>query len=336
MLFDLEKPIYLFVLLSIPCLFFLGRYYSLWKFRIREKLADTRLQIRLFPSLPVWKILPYFLGGAILCFGLALAGPVTGYQEKTTHQASRNILFLLDLSRSMNVQDANNQQPRIDEAKGLLTSVLPHLTNDRVGIVVFAGEARSILPLTSDYSAVETYLTALDTEAMKVQGTDLLAAMQRSVQSFARTDKNSRTLVLLSDGEDNEEHFEKALKLAKEEGIQVISVPLGSIEGGPIPEYFLGQMMGYKMDNMGQTVISKLADEQLRQLASDTSGKVIEPAEMSARSQALLQALRAQSSSGNQKVRTLTQEVWFQWPLGIGILFLALIYLFNPKKELNL
>src|SRR5690606_2169675 len=115
----------------------------------------------------------------------------------------------------------------------------------------------SIMPLTTDFTAAEAYIGAVETNIVKIQGTDFLRGLTAVAEKFKNISKGSRKVVLLSDGEDNEGNEKAAIKLAKREGISVITVGIGSEEGAPIPEYVFGQLMGYKTDLNGETVISK-------------------------------------------------------------------------------
>jgi Ca-activated chloride channel family protein len=146
------------------------------------------------------------------------------------------------------------------------------MKNDKVGIVIFAGQAMSIMPLTTDYNSAETYIGGIETNSMQIQGTDFLKGMQAAAEKFKNVSKGSRKVILLSDGEDNEGNDNAAIRLANKEGITITSVGIGTDEGAPVPEYSFGQLMGYKTDINGRTVISKRQTEALKKMAGSTGG----------------------------------------------------------------
>jgi Ca-activated chloride channel family protein len=113
------------------------------------------------------------------------------------------------------------------------------------------------MPLTTDYNSAETYIGGIETNSMQIQGTDFLKGMEAAAEKFKNVSKGSRKVILLSDGEDNEGNDNAAIRLANKEGITITSVGIGTDEGAPVPEYSFGQLMGYKTDINGRTVISK-------------------------------------------------------------------------------
>lgn len=202
--------------------------------------------IKIFPAL-------YFLATLFLIF--SIIDLLSGSEEVTTNQKFNNVIFMLDVSNSMNAEDISPS--RLTEGKNLMIQTMQKLKNDKVGVIIFAGQATSIMPLTTDYNSAETYISAVETNSIKIQGTDFLKAMETAVDKFKNVSKGARKIVLLSDGEDNEGNDNAAIKLANREGIVVTSVGIGSDEGAPVPEYQFGQLMGYKSDMNGETVISK-------------------------------------------------------------------------------
>lgn len=331
----LDNYWYLLLLLLLPAVGFLLLRFVKWKENSRNIFAEDRFREGLFEEPKRFsKLFPalYFLGMLFLIF--ALIDLLNGKEEIKTNQKFANVIFVMDVSNSMNAEDI--QPNRLSEAKNIMAGVMQKLTRDKVGIVVFAGEANSIMPLTTDYTAANTYIEAIETSVIKTQGTDFLKAVQVAAQKFKNVPKGSRQIVLLSDGEDNEGHEEDALKLAKSEGIVINAIGIGTAEGAPVPEYTYGQLMGYKLDAMGQTVISKRQTGALENLASGSGGTYTDGNNLDAAIQQVLAAVSRAKSSTTAVVNSQNAEHYYQYFLAVSLLIFLMIYLFNPKRDLNI
>lgn len=325
---------YLLLLLLLPVLsFFLIRYLK-WKNKKREVFADSRFHEGLFEKKSGFiKIFPvlYFLATLFLIF--SIIDLLSGSEEVTTNQKFNNVIFMLDVSNSMNAEDISPS--RLTEGKNLMIQTMQKLKNDKVGIIIFAGQATSIMPLTTDYNSAETYINGVETNSIKIQGTDFLKAMETAVDKFKNINKGSRKIVLLSDGEDNEGNDNAAIKLANSEGIMVTSVGIGTDEGAPVPEYEFGQLMGYKSDMNGQTVISKRQTEALHKMAESTDGTYIDGNNINEAPDRIIEALNKNASSTSTLVKSQNANHYYQYFLAVSIFFFLIIFLFNPKRDFN-
>jgi Ca-activated chloride channel family protein len=325
---------YLLLLLLLPVLaFFLIRYLK-WKNKRREVFADSRFHEALFEKKSGFiKIFPalYFLATLFLIF--SIIDLLSGSEEVTTNQKFNNVVFMLDVSNSMNAEDISPS--RLTEGKNLMIQTMKKLKNDKVGVIIFAGQATSIMPLTTDYNSAETYISGVETNSIKIQGTDFLKAMQTAVDKFINISKGSRKVILLSDGEDNEGNDNAAIKLANKEGIIVTSVGIGSDEGAPVPEYEFGQLMGYKSDMNGQTVISKRQTEALHKMAESTGGTYIDGNNIDEAPDKIIEALNKKASSTATLVKSQNAVHYYQYFLAVSIFFFLIIFLFNPKRDFN-
>ncbi|MPN31448.1 hypothetical protein SDC9_178922 [bioreactor metagenome] len=221
-------------------------------------------------------------------------------------------------------------------AKNIMVQTMSKMKNDKVGIVVFAGEASSIMPLTTDYSAAETYIGGIETNVMKIQGTDFLNGMKIAAEKFKNVAKGSRKIVLLSDGEDNEGNEKATIRLAKKEGISVVSVGIGTEEGAPIPEYVFGQLMGYKTDRNEQTVISKRQINALQNIAQETGGTYVDGNNLDNATSEIIDGLHKTSTSSESLVKSQNAIHYYQYFLAVSLFFFLFIFLLNPKREFNL
>ena len=322
------------LLLLLPLLaIFLIRYLK-WKKKKRELFADNRFHEHLFEKRSGFtKFFPalYLLGTLFLIF--SIIDLLSGSEEIKTNQKLNNVIFMLDVSNSMNAEDIDPS--RLTEAKNLIIQTMQLMKNDKVGIVIFAGQATSIMPLTTDYTSAETYVGAIETNSMQIQGTDFLNGMKAAVQKFKNVNKDARKVVLLSDGEDNEGNDEAAIRLAKKEGIMITSVGIGSNEGAPVPEYAFGQLMGYKADMSGQTVISKRQTEALKKMAESTGGTYIDGNNINEAPDQIIDALKKKTGSSSTMVKSQNANHYYQYFLAVSLFFFFLIYLFNPKRDFN-
>ena len=326
---------YLLLLLLLPLLGIIMVAYLKWKNQRKSIFAEAKFQEELFEKKSGFsKVMPVLYLLATLFLVLAIVDLLSGSEEVKSKQKMNNVIFLLDVSNSMNAQDV--EPNRLDEAKNIIINTMGKMKNDKVGIVVFAGEARSIMPLTTDYQTAETYLGGVETSIVKIQGTDYLRAMQTVVDKFRNIPKGARQVVLLSDGEDNEGNEKPASKLAAKEGISVVTVGIGSEEGAPIPEYVFGQLMGYKTDMIGQTVISKRENLALKNIADQTKGSYVDGNNLENATTQIIDGLRKSASSTESMVKSNNAIHYYQYFLGVSIFFFILIFLLNPKRDFNI
>lgn len=326
---------YLLLLLLLPLLGIIMVAYLKWKNQRKSIFAEAKFQDELFEKKSGFsKVMPVLYLLATLFLVLAIVDLLSGSEEVKSKQKMNNVIFLLDVSNSMNAQDV--EPNRLDEAKNIIINTMGKMKNDKVGIVVFAGEARSIMPLTTDYQTAETYLGGVETSIVKIQGTDYLRAMQTVVDKFRNIPKGARQVVLLSDGEDNEGNEKPASKLAAKEGISVVTVGIGSEEGAPIPEYVFGQLMGYKTDMNGQTVISKRENIALKNIADQTKGSYVDGNNLENATTQIIDGLRKSASSTESMVKSNNAIHYYQYFLGVSIFFFILIFLLNPKRDFNI
>ncbi|PWN63825.1 vWA domain-containing protein [Chryseobacterium viscerum] len=325
---------YLLLLLLLPLLAsFLIRFLK-WRNKKREIFAASQFHDNLFDkSSGFTKFFPalYLIGTLFLIF--AIIDLLNGSEEVKSTQKLNNVIFMLDVSNSMNAEDVDPS--RLTEAKNLMIATMKKMNNDKVGIVIFAGHAMSIMPLTTDYNSAETYISGLETNSMQIQGTDFLKGMQAAAEKFKNVSKGSRKVILLSDGEDNEGNDNAAIRLANKEGISITSVGIGTDEGAPVPEYVFGQLMGYKSDVNGGTVISKRQTEALKKMAESTEGTYIDGNNINEAPDRIVDAISKKSAGAVTLVKSQNANHYYQYFLGVSILFFFLIFIFNPKKDFN-
>ena len=325
---------YLFLLLLLPVIAILVFGFRKWKLEKRSIFADASFQKDLFSKdYRFSKFLPFLYLIAFLFLIFAMIDVLSGKQEMKIKQKTSSVIFVLDVSNSMNAQDV--QPSRLELAKAIIINSIQNMHDGKVGIIVFAGDAESIMPLTTDFSAAETYLSSLETTVIGRQGTDFLKAIKVAAQKFKNVPQGARKIILISDGEDNEGNDKAALEEAQKEGITINSVGIGSDEGAPIPVYELGQLMGYKTDANNETIITKRQTEALMSLAYDTNGEYIDGNDINTAIPKILNLVKQQKSGTEMVVNSQSSVHYYQWFLAVSLFFFFLIYLFNPKKDFN-
>jgi Ca-activated chloride channel family protein len=247
--------------------------------RRREKAAEIlsgRLIDKLAPGLSVVRPLlnAAFYGGGLFFFAWALAQPQCGSHSELTKRRGIDLVVALDASKSMLARDV--QPNRLERAKLELTTLLDTLKGDRVGIVVFAGDAFIQCPLTSDYAAAKMFLRAVDPSLMAQGGTNIGEALAKAKDVFEGAERGAKekVVVLLSDGEDLEGEVQEGLDVLKDSGIRIFTVGIGSETGEPIPLVDKrGEVVGYLKDKDGKTVLTRLDRAGLTQIAEATGGQ---------------------------------------------------------------
>lgn len=257
-------------LLTIP-VFIIG--YILYTRRKRRQLAefgDPELVSELMPDAskarPVVKFSLLMVALALLI--MAAARPQYGQKEKTVKRQGIEVMIALDISNSMMAEDVAPN--RLDRAKQMLSKMIDRMVDDKVGLVVFAGEAYTQLPITCDYVSAKMFLNTITPALIPTQGTAIGAALETSIRSFVSQESDAgRAIILITDGENHEDDAIAAAKHARELGIQVFVVGIGKPEGSPIP---IAGTNNYIKDRSGQVVVSRLNEDMCQQIAQAGNG----------------------------------------------------------------
>lgn len=270
-MFRFESPAYLWLLWSIPVLAIIR--FVCYKLRRKKLLrfGEMSLVNRLMPN--VSKIRPsvkFWLSGAALALMIVmLARPQMG--SKISHEERNGIetIIAMDISNSMLAEDV--VPSRLQKSKMLVENLVDHFTNDKIGLVVFAGDAFVQLPITTDYVSAKMFLQDINPSLIQTQGTDIARAISLSMNSFTQQKGLGKAIILITDGEDHEGGALEAAKEAKKKGINVFILGVGSSNGAPIP---LGNG-DYMRDNAGNTVMTALNEQMCRDVAKAGSGTYI-------------------------------------------------------------
>ena len=270
-MFRFENPIYLWLLLIIPILIILK--IMMWYVQRKKlsRIGNPTLLKELMPDVSRFRPWVKFLLliTALSSLILTLARPQFG--SKISHEKRNGIeaIIALDISNSMLAQDV--QPSRLDKSKLMIENLINSFINDKIGLVVFAGEAYVQLPITSDYVSAKMFLNDITPNLISAQGTDIARAIRVSLSSFTQQKGVGKAIILITDGEDNEGGALEAVKEAKEKGVNVFILGVGDSKGTPIP---LGNG-DYLKDNHGQTVMTALNENMCKEIAQAGSGTYI-------------------------------------------------------------
>ena len=240
------------------------------KQRQLQEFGDKELMAQLMPdaskSRPIWKFCLLIVAFVLLI--VAAARPQYGQKENTVKRQGIEVMVALDISNSMLAEDVAPN--RLDRAKQMLSKMIDNMVDDKVGIVVFAGEAFTQLPITCDYVSAKMFLNTITPNLIQTQGTAIGTALQTAISSFGSLESEAgRAIVLITDGENHEDDAIAAAKQAHELGMQVFVIGIGKPEGAPIPKPGTND---YFKDRSGQVVVSKLNEEMCQQIAEAGSG----------------------------------------------------------------
>ena len=271
-MFRFEDPQYLYLLLLIPLLAAIRfMTYRKQKKRLR-KFGDPLLLKELMPDVSRWRpgVKFWLLAGALSLLILMLARPQMG--TKISHEKRTGIetIICVDISNSMRAEDLTPS--RLDRAKMMVENLVDHFTDDKIGLIVFAGDAFVQLPITSDYVSAKMFLSNVDPSMMATQGTDVARAIEMATHSFTQEKGIGKAIIVITDGEDHEGGAVEAAEAAKKAGMRVYMLGIGSTKGAPIPIPGTGD---YMTDNVGQTVMSALNEDMCKQIASAGGGAYI-------------------------------------------------------------
>ena len=253
---------------------------------------------------------------------VALANPKMGTKLKTVKREGVDIVFAIDVSKSMDAEDI--APSRLEKSKQLVSQILNNLGSDRVGIIAYAGGAFPQLPITTDYSAARMFLQALNTDMISSQGTAIGDAIELATTYYDDEQQTNRVLIIISDGEDHEGNVEEITEQASEMGIRIFTIGVGTEKGGPIPIKRNGVVQNYKKDNQGETVITKLNPETLQEIADAAKGAYIQGNVTDEVTESITEELQNIEKTEFEAKQFADFESHFQLFLGIS---LALLFL---------
>lgn len=270
-MFRFEDPIYLWALTAIPLLALIRWLLVLQQKKRLRRFGDVELVRQLMPDVSRFRpaVKFWLLQAALALLIVMVARPQFGTKISHEKRVGIETIIAMDVSNSMLAEDV--APSRLDRSKMMVENLVDHFTDDKIGLIVFAGDAFVQLPITSDYVSAKMFLSGINPSMIATQGTDVAAAISMATHSFTQQENIGRAIIVITDGEDHEGGALEAAKDAKEKGMRVYVLGVGSPKGAPIPT---GDG-GYMTDNAGQTVMTGLNEEMCRQIAQAGGGAYI-------------------------------------------------------------
>lgn len=327
---------YLYLLYLLPLLILLFWLTQKQNRKILEDFASAKMRSVL---MPYYSRVKTFIKFGVLFFSIVLlvftlANPQVGSKIEEVKQAGIDVYILLDVSNSMQAEDIKPN--RLQKAKYEISKLINRLRGDRIGLIVFAGQAYVQFPLTIDYSAADLFLSAVDNSTVPQQGTAISPAIELALQSFKHDEETKKAIIIITDGEDHEGNLKETVEEAVKQGVVIYTIGMGSPTGSPIPVYnSAGRQVDYKKDNEGNVVLTKLDESTLQDIANIGNGKYYRSTTTSDELNSIYNDLSKLEATefGTTRI-TDYEDRYYYFLIPALILLLAEMFISNNKSQL--
>lgn len=331
-MFRLEEPAYLYLLLLLPLLAVFYLYSNYRRRRAIRRFGDPVLMEQLMPDVSKYRpnVKFWLIFTSIGLFAILLARPQFGSKLETVKRKGVEVMIALDISNSMLAQDV--QPSRLEKAKRLISKLVDGMENDKVGMIVFAGDAFTQLPITSDYISAKMFLESITPSLISKQGTAIGAAINLAARSFTPQEGVGRAIVVITDGENHEGGAVEAAKEAAQKNIQVNVLGVGLPDGAPIP---IEGSNDFRRDNEGNVIVTRLNEAMCQEIAKDGKGIYVRVDNSNSAQKAIIQEINKMAKSDVESKVYSDYDEQFQAIAWI-ILFLLLVemLILNRKNPL--
>ena len=329
-----ENSEWLFLLVLIPIIILVFIFSIRWRKKAIGVFGQLKLVYKLMPMASELKLRTKFIlfSIAITALIIGIANPQIGSKMEEVKREGVDLMIAIDLSNSMLAEDL--QPNRLMRAKQSISKLIDRLDGDRIGLIVFAGDAFVQLPITTDYSAAKLFLSTINTSIVPTQGTAIGKAIGLSIKSFDLKNDQSKAIIVITDGENHEDDAIKKAEEAEELGIFIHTIGMGSAEGGPIPiKNRYGSVTSYQKDKEGNTIITVLNEEMLKQIAQAGGGSYIRANSTQSGLNALFKEInKMEKKEIGSKVFTDYKDR-FQWFIGLTIILLIIEIMIKGRKN---
>lgn len=317
-------------LVLVPLFITLFLWYRVWRKKRIAKIGDIDLVNALAPShsqrkpwikMALWSLV-------LVLLVLSLANPQTGSKLETIKREGVDLVIALDVSKSMLAEDISPN--RLEKAKLFVSKLIDNLKGDRIGLIVYAGQAYAQMAITSDYSAAKMFLKTVNTNIVSTQGTDIAGAINMAEGYLQKSGTKNKVLYIISDGENHEQGALDAVKEVKNNGVYVHALGVGRPEGGPIP--LKRGSNDFKKDREGNVVITKLDNEMLKKIALEGGGSYAELINVQSSIDFFLDEINKLEKTEFDSKRYADYEDQYQWFLGLAVILL-IIEFFTPMSK---
>jgi Ca-activated chloride channel family protein len=330
-MYKLEAPIYFyfFAVLLLVLFVFVGDV--LWKKKKQRHFSEAVLLSKIAPTTSMFKavlkVVIFSLGLSFLF--LSLVNPKMGTKLKTVKREGVDIVFALDVSKSMLAEDIAPN--RLEKSKQIISKIVDNLGSDRIGIIVYAGSAYPLLPITTDHASAKMFLQNANPDMVSSQGTAINEALDLAKTYYNNDEQTNKFLIILSDGEDHEAQTISLAETLTENGVKVFTVGVGTESGQPIPIRKNGRM-AYKKDRKGEVVITQRHAEVLKEIAEKTQGLYIDGNRTEKPVNAIVDVITNAQKHEFETKQFSDYKDQFQWFVALGLFFLLLDVFLHEKK----
>lgn len=333
-MYRLDNIEYLYGLALIPALILIYVLHRLWRKKALGKLGDIEIISLMMPGVssgkPTLRFILFLIAIIFLIFGIV--NPQIGSKLEEMKREGSDIIICLDVSNSMKAEDF--KPSRLAKAKQSIEKLIDKLNNDRIGIIVFAGEAYIQLPITIDYAAAKLFLENIDCNTVPIQGTVISSAIELAEKSFGTEEGKNKAVIIISDGESHDDDAIASAREASEKNMVVHTIGIGSPEGVPIPVYKNKMQMGFRKDKDGNTVVTKLNEGALQDIASAGNGVYVRAR------QGEIGLLALQDRINKMEKKTFDSKVYadyedrFQIFIAVSLFFLLIESFLTERKSM--
>lgn len=320
-------------LLIIPVLIIVFWISRRLRLKALQRFGNLEILSQLMPDLsqnrPVLKFI--LLNLVLITVIFSLAGPQFGSKLQEVKREGVELVIALDVSNSMMAEDI--QPNRLERAKQAISKLVERLSNDKIGLIVFAGDAYTQVPITMDYVSVKMFLSTISCDIVPKQGTAIGSAIDLGMKSFSPDNESSKVLIIITDGENHEGDALAMAKQASEKGITIHTIGLGLPDGAPVPVYTASGAKSYLTDEDGNTVISKLNETMLNQVAAAGEGMYLRSTNTRLGLNVLFDEINKMEKQELEARIYSDYEERFQYLAGLGLLLLILDFLILERKN---
>ncbi len=331
-MFRFANIAYLYALGFLPLFWVVYALVRSWRRRTIRRLGDPQLIGQLMEGVSRSRagVKLFFFSLAWLFLVLGLARPQLGAKLETVKKKGVEVIVALDVSNSMLAEDI--QPSRLERAKKAISKMVDRMENDRVGLIVFAGDAYVQIPVTSDYQAVRMFLPSIGPSTVPKQGTAIASAINLAANSFSPGTDKSRALIIITDGENHEADPVAAARKAHAEGVTIYTIGIGKPSGAPIPLTVNGQRT-FLRDRNGHTVITRLDEPLLQKIAIAGGGIYVRANNASMGLSKIYNKIKGMDQQEMKEKNYAEYNDLFQYAMGLALLFLILEWMISEKRS---
>jgi len=331
-MFRLANPEYIYALLVIPALIAFFLYSRIQRKKALALFGQKEIISLLMPNVsssrPVLKFMILMLALASIIVGISR--PQFGSKLRTEKRKGIELILALDVSNSMMAEDI--QPNRLERAKRAISQLVDKLSNDKIGLIVFAGDAYTQLPITADYVSAKLFLNSVGPNMVPSQGTAIGAAIELGVKSFNPQFVGNKAMIIITDGENHEDDAVSAAKKASDQGIVIYTIGMGSPQGGPIPDLANGSR-SYRKDRQGNTIVTKLDEGMLQKIAEAGKGAYVRANNAQVGLNSLFDEINKMEKSELETQAYADYDDKFQYFIGFGLFLILIDFLVLERRN---